>query len=34
MRSDSASLSCLIVSGGATNDLRIETGSPALLPGV
>ena len=34
IRSASDSLSCLIVSGGAANDLRIETGNPALLPGV
>ena len=33
-RSLSASPSSRIASGGAANDLRIETGSPAWLPGV
>jgi hypothetical protein len=34
IRSASDSLSCRIDSGGATNDFRIDTGNPALLPGV
>ena len=34
IRSPSSSLSCRTVSFGASNDLRIETGIPALLPGV
>jgi len=34
MRSASSSLSSLSVWFGASNDLRIETGMPALLPGV
>ena len=33
-RSRSSSASSRTAAGGAANDCRIETGSPALLPGV